>query len=1445
MTSTDTRESSENHSAESDSAENDVAVIAVEGRFPGAPTIGKFWELLRDGREAIQAVSDADYLAAGGTPAGLADPHRVRVACTLDDIDRFDAAFFGFQPAEAELLDPQQRLFIECAHHAFERAGCVPGTYDGAVGVYAGASQSQYYLDHVHPAHARRPGTVDSYIGSVANASSALVTRVSYLLDLTGPSVAVQTACSTSLVAVHMACQDLLEYRCDLALAGGASVHPAAKLGYQYVPDGPFSPDGHCRPYSADAAGMSPGDGVGVVLLKRLSEALADGDTVRAVIKGSAVNNDGSHKVGFTAPSVRGQRDAIVTAQTVAGVTADAVSYVEGHGTATPVGDPIEVSALTKAFAASTGRTGFCALGSVKSNLGHLDAAAGIAGLIKTVLALEHEAIPPTLHFSGPNELIDFDASPFVVADTLRKWPRSAEPRIAGVSSFGVGGTNAHVVLAEAPSQDRSAHDGRPEVIVLSAATPGALADTGRQLEEHLTGEGELDEAGLGDVAHTLQNGRRHLHLRRAVVAERPGELAESLRDGGGHQADAAGGPRDVVFMYPGAGSQYQRMGQQLYRDHPLYRREMDRCARIVAAECGMDLLAALYPAGDAAPRRDDVDLKACRYPAIVATEWSLTALLASWGIRPAAVVGHSLGEYTAACVAGVMELEEMLPLVAERERLIRQAGGMTLSVLLDEEEIGAHLLPGTSLAGVNAPGMCTVSGASEAILEMERRLTAQGVDQHRLRVPGAVHSAALDPVLDELRTALGRVSLHEGDLPMFSNLTGDRLTPGMATDPEYWVRHTREAVRFKACLEALPADRPTALLEAGPSGGLVKLAQYSLGESALTVPGIRHAYAEQTDTHVLLNAVARLWTSGVDVDWEAVRAGRPGRPVALPGYPFQRRRYWVERDPAPGASLPQEQAGGPVLTARTWSGSGLPESREAGRESGHESGRGAGGGTEEPDTVLVLLGSGAPQAAPPVPRTGGTRLVTVRFGRTFRRILPDSYEVDPARLSDVRALYDRVWPGGPTGRVAILDLGGTTRHADGLRRAGESARFVEGVLAALGDAETRVRAVVVGRDAFDLTGRVPRPGRRFVHGLVRHLRGKSRVDATLVDLDGRPTTTGGWQRLLRELADPRPERLVAYRGSHRWVSAQATAVAAETGPSTLPREWALNEGTRRTAPSHALWRAALLGAGLDGEPTFTADARPGEGSSGQHGARGLWRVLGAEGDAAAAARTVEELTELWERRHERRFDPVVLVEPLSEEPSLEQAAVGAFAEACAESAASEGLPWRLLRWRGAAAGDGGAAPAEEDSANAPTARGRLEAEALAAALRTTGRPVLTVSAGARAAERRPEEADGRTAADESGLDSSRARPPLSTPFAAPRDHREQRVAEIWCEALGVDGIGADDNFFELGGESLLLMRIVARLREEFTVNMSIRQMYVNDRLTPAGMAAVVEEKTT
>ncbi|MFI1935378.1 type I polyketide synthase [Streptomyces sp. NPDC020330] len=1432
-----------------DSAESDIAVIAMEGRFPGAPSLRDFWELLRDGRDSIRPVADRDFLAAGGAESRLGDPNHVRVECTLDDPDLFDAEFFGIKPAEAELLDPQHRVFIECAYHVLEQAGWVPGRQEGAVGVYAGASTSQYYLDHVYPSIARRPGTVDGFIGSVANAGSALATRVSYLLNLTGPSVAVQTACSTSLVAVHLACQDLLNYQCDMALAGGSTVNPAARLGYQFVPGGPFSPDGHCRPYSSDGAGMSPGDGVGVVLLKRLSDALADGDHIRAVIKGSAVNNDGARKIGFTAPSVQGQRDVIVAAQATAGVTADAIGYVEGHGTATPVGDPIEVSALTKAFASTTDRTGFCVLGSVKSNLGHLDAAAGIAGLIKTVLALENELIPATLHYAGPNPLIDFDASPFVVSGEARPWPRSGTPRLAGVSSFGVGGTNAHVVLAEAPPRTAPLPTGRPEAVLLSAATPGALAELGDELRADVSRNTAVD---VGDIAHTLQQGRRPLRARRALVVSSTGELAEALgHPASGVHGDTGGTPRDAAFLYPGAGSQYQRMGQRLYETHPVYRREMDRCARIVASAGDVDLLGVLYPPGDAAPNRENIDVPDGRYATILATEWSLTALLASWGIRPSAMIGHSLGEYTAACVAGVMELEEALPLVMTRERLIRKAGGLTLSVLLDEADVVGHLLPGTSLAGVNAPGMCIVSGRADAILQLEKNLIEEGVDQHRLRTPGAVHSEALDPVLDELREAVGRVTLREPSVPILSGLTGRQLTAEEARDPEYWVRHTREPVRFRACLEALPTDRPPVLLEAGPSGGLVKLAQYTLGDAAVTASAVRHAFAEEHDPRVLLNAVARMWVHGVEVDWEAVREGRPGRTVPLPGYPFQRRPFWVERvDPL----MPPEpeRVEDVALSARVWSGSGLPRppagtSPGSGAQAGSRTSPGSGaqaGSRTSPDTVLVVLGRSKLQD-PPAGLLGadGGRLVTLRFADGFSSPGPDSYRLDPARPDDVRALVAKLWPGGAADAgVRVLDVGSAAEPADPLREATESGLFADALVTALGEGAEPPRTVVVSQGAFALTGEDSPPERRLVHGPAgRRPEGDARSAVTAVDL-GEPlrgrVDDALWQLLLGELRAAEPVSTVAFRGGRRWVAGTVPVTEPSAGTGALPRGWVVPGALR--APM--LPYASFLSGVFDGAVTISESAVATDGPR-----PGLLRSLGG-GAAQDPSETLAGLGELWRQRAAEPFGAVVLIDPPEDRPSVERSLVSAFAEACVEAAAAEGLPWRLLRWRTRPPGSTPVDGSEE----AVLRRG---ADALAAALGATGHPVITVTVPGRettdpgAPERAgagpvPPGTDGGSLPSRPSPDNGRARPPLSTPYAKPRNDVERRVTEIWREALGLDDIGVDDNFFELGGESLLLMRIVAQLREQFAVNMSIRQLYINDRLTVSGIATVLEEKT-
>ncbi|MEU3495725.1 beta-ketoacyl synthase N-terminal-like domain-containing protein [Kitasatospora cineracea] len=872
----------------------EIAVVGLAARMPGAATAAEFWNLLAEGREAARTISDEEFLAAGGDPADLDDPSLVRRVSMVDGFDRFDAEFFGFSPADAELLDPQQRLLLESAYHALEDAGYPMLPEEQVVGVYAGADDSHYYPAHVHPLFAGRPSSIEATHAAISNSLGSLATRISYELGLTGPSMTVQTTCSTGLVAIHTACQELLGLRCDLAVAAAASINPAGLLGYRYVPDGPFSPDGRVRAFDADARGTADGSGVGVVVLKRLADALADGDRIRAVIKGSAVNNDGRRKVGFTAPSVEGQLEVILEAQAVAGVDADSIGYVEAHGTGTAIGDPIEVAALTGAFRESTDRRQYCALGSAKTNIGHLGAAAGMAGFIKTVLALEHRAIPPNLHFERPNPLIDFAASPFRVPTSLEPWERDGGPRRAAVSAFGVGGTNAHVVLEEAPEPPRpeapepprpgtGAEDGHWRVLPLSARTPGALRRIGEQLADRLARDPAV---ALGDVAHTLRAHRPQLPYRAAVVASRTEDAARLLA-GPLPSSDRVqpGRVPPVAFLLPGGGTQYVGMGADLYRDVPVYRAAIDACAGILRPHLGHDLRDDLY--------RHTEPGSAEAFLSLVATQYALARTLTAHGVQPDAFLGHSLGEYTAACLAGVLSLEEMLPLVATRLRLIIAAGGATTSVALGEPELRGYLTEELSLAAVNGPHACTVAGRTAAVAELEAKLTADAVTYRRLRMPAAAHSLVLDPVLESFATALDGVTLHRPHTPYVTNVTGDWITDDQAVDRRHWIAHTRRTVRFADGVARLWQRDAPLLVEVGPGQVLGTLAQTVLDDpAAVAVTTMRHARAERPDGQVLAETLGRLWSAGVPVDLAGWEGG--GRRVSLPAYPFERRRHWI-----------------------------------------------------------------------------------------------------------------------------------------------------------------------------------------------------------------------------------------------------------------------------------------------------------------------------------------------------------------------------------------------------------------------------------------------------------------------------------------------------------------------------------------------------------------------
>lgn len=873
--------------------EEAIAIVGMAGRFPGAADIEEFWRNLRDGVESISFFKDEELqwspLAAPPRPG---DPRIVKARGVLGDAEGFDAFFFGVTPKEAELMDPQHRVFLELCWTALENAGCNPEAFDGLIGVYAGSGQNTYLLWNL-AVHGQTLARFGGHQTLLANEKDYLPIRVSYKLNLRGPSVAIQTACSTSLVAICSAAQSLLSYQCDVALAGGVSISYPLKEGWIFEEGGIFSRDGHCRAFDADSAGTVPGDGAGVVVLKRLSEALGDGDAIWAVIKGCAVNNDGFRKIGFTAPSIEGQAEVIALAQAAAGVEPETVSYVEAHGTATPLGDPIELAGLSKAFGDTGAGTRSCAIGSVKTNVGHLNTAAGVAGLIKTALALRYRQMPPSLHFKSPNPEIRFADGPFYVNDRLREWKAGATPRRAGVSSFGFGGTNAHVVLEEAPAAGPS-FPGRPwQSLVLSAKTKSALEAMTERLAGHLERNPDLDPA---DVAFTLQAGRKAFAHRRALACRGAADAVAALRARDPlriRSGRAAEKEPAIAFMFPGAGAQHEGMARELYRSEAVFREQFDRCCEILRGHLDFDLRGAIFTEGSDG---SNLARTIAAQPALFVVEYALAQLWFGWGIRPQAMIGHSLGEYTAACLAGVFTLEEALALVVTRARLIeRQPPGAMLAVRLSEGELTSLLPRGVSIAAVNAKNQCVASGPADAIDALSARLSESGSAFRRLATSHAFHSEMMDGALKPFVAELRKFKLNAPRIPYVSNLTGRLITSAEATDPDYWGRHLRQGVRFADGVCELAKEPRRVFLEVGPGRNLSAMARTSLGPGPAVVASLG---ANQTsegspgDAAMITDALGQLWIAGAPVNWQGLQTGARRRRVPLPSYPFERKQF-------------------------------------------------------------------------------------------------------------------------------------------------------------------------------------------------------------------------------------------------------------------------------------------------------------------------------------------------------------------------------------------------------------------------------------------------------------------------------------------------------------------------------------------------------------------------
>ncbi|MEM7355518.1 MAG: SDR family NAD(P)-dependent oxidoreductase, partial [Acidobacteriota bacterium] len=830
---------------------------------------------------------------------------------------------------EAELMDPQHRLFLETSWQALEDAGYDAEVFDGSIGVYGGMNLASYLLHNLIPDPNAVAGSSAVEI-RIRNDKDFLASLAAYKLGLTGPSLTVQSACSTSLVAVSQACQSLLNYQCDMALAGGVSLGCPPRAGYMQQA-GVFSPDGHCRAFDAGAQGTVNGQGVGVVVLKRLASALADGDTIRAVIKGYAINNDGSLKVGFTAPSVEGQAEVVAMAQIFAGIDPETVSYVEAHGTGTPMGDPVEVEALTQVFSQSTDRKGFCALGSVKTNIGHLDAAAGVASLIKTTLALEHEILPPSLHFERPNPEIDLASTPFWVPTEPTPWPVEAgKPRRAGVSAFAVGGVNAHLVVEEAPPVEPSEPSQGLQLLPFSARSKAALEEVSRNLARHLE---EHPELVLADVAHTLALGRRPFEHRRTVICRDTREAAEILASGEASRVAsglAAGGRRMVAFLFPGLGNHYPGMARELAEREPGFRDDIERCCRILETELGVDLRDALLAERSAGGAGQELDLRALlgqgsasageaaagelqrtlnAQPALFVVEYALARLWLLWGIEPSALVGYSLGEYVAACLAGVFSLPDALRLIAWRARRIDALPeGAMLAVSLPEPELAAQLPATLSISAIVTPEVTVVGGSVPAVEQLEADLKARAITCRRLETTHAFHSTMMRPLVDSFTELVGQLSLEPPQIPFLSNVTGTWITAEQATDPRYWAEHLVAPVRFADAVEELWREPGRILVEVGPGQVLGAWALQHPASAAVSEPVVvatlPHAYDGESHELRLLHSLGRLWLAGVEPSWEALFAGQKRRRLPLPTYPFERQRYWID-PPEGGATLP------------------------------------------------------------------------------------------------------------------------------------------------------------------------------------------------------------------------------------------------------------------------------------------------------------------------------------------------------------------------------------------------------------------------------------------------------------------------------------------------------------------------------------------------------------
>ncbi|CAM2069715.1 Amino acid adenylation domain-containing protein [Sulfidibacter corallicola] len=1118
----------------------DVAVIGMAGRFTGTRNIEEYWRDVLDKMDNITHFTEKELIAAGVPREVVADPNYVKAKGKLDDVDAFDAEFFNIPPREAQLIDPQQRLFLEHAWTALEKAGYDPDRYPGTVGVYAGRSPNYYFTENL----IRNPllATVDSMKVDFGNFSDFVASKVSYVLDLKGPSVNVQASCATALVAIGQAYFSLVSRQCDMALAGAVSVLFPHVAGYDYREGSILSPDGACRAFDEKARGMVIGEGVGVIVLKRMEDALRDGDQILSVIKGAAINNDGSDKVGFTAPGTRGQYEVVRAALKNAGVDARDIGFVEAHGTGTVVGDPIEMEALTQAYRKDTAARQYCCIGSVKPTIGHTDSASGVSGFIAATLCLRDKVLHPTNHFEKPNPKLKLETSPFFVATEPTPWQiEDGRQRLAAVSSFGVGGTNAHIILGEAPPREAGSPSRTRQLIPLSARTAGALDQMTDNLAEHLA----RTDDDLADIAYSLQVGRKGFEHRRFLIASNPEQAADILRRRSGKDlfsAKVASGSRTLAFMFSGQGSQYPDMGRELYEHESVFRETIDYCADHLLPILGLDMRDLLYPRADRKNAADKLNETRYTQPILFSIEYALAQLWISWGVLPQMLIGHSMGEYAAACVAGVMSLEDALALVAERGRLTQSLpnGAMT-TVSLPAEQVAPLLSDDISVGVINSPDNCVVSGMKAGVEAFEAKLTEMGVDFRRLRISNAFHSVSMEPVREDFLAAVARADLKPPRIPFISCLTGDWITEEQATDPQYWWEQMKGSVQFAKSIQMVMETPDLVLLEVGPGRTLTTLTRRQINRDnpPQLLTSVRHPKEEQSDVDFLMITLGKLWLAGIDIPWEKRFEGERRLRLELPTYPFERTRYWVD----PPSDEPEEEEEpklrkDPDPANWCW----VPNWTRSPRIYDGEL------DPDQPEAWLLFLDNkGVGAAVRDRLLEAGQHVVTVTPGAGFAELDYGEYTLHPARPEDYEILFEELserehtptrllhfWsvtgPGGPKDPAV--------RFEKLQERGFKSLLYCVRALDLL-RAETDPRITVFANHLFEIDGEEPlMPEKNTLLAFCRVLSQEHphlRCRAVELELPEEGTSPAWTQELVAEAFSEAPEPVVAFRGGLRY----------------------------------------------------------------------------------------------------------------------------------------------------------------------------------------------------------------------------------------------------------------------------------------------------------------------